>query len=227
MRVHYFQHVPFEGLGYIELWLREHQHTISVTRFYENDYQLPAIDTIDLLIVMGGPMGVYDEDIHPWLIAEKAFITACIQAGKKILGICLGAQLTSVCLNGEVKAAENKEIGWFPVEPVPNTVPWFYELLKDKPVLFHWHGDQFSIPSGALDLAFTAANRNQAFLYEDRILGLQFHLECMPENIKAMLAHFEDEVGEYVQEPAVIASGVDYCAVMNGMMAVILNRFCR
>jgi GMP synthase-like glutamine amidotransferase len=226
MKVHYFQHVSFEGLGYIEQWLLSQQHTISATRFYENDYQLPAVDNVDLLIVMGGPMGVYDEAQYPWLAAEKSFITACILAGKKILGICLGAQLTSVCLGGKVTAAPNKEIGWFPVE-VNATTPWFDELFPAKPVLFHWHGDQFSIPPGASDLAFTASNRNQAFLYEDRILGLQFHLECMPENVRTMLAHFEEEMGEYVQEPAVIERGVDYCAVMNEMMAVILTRFCR
>src|SRR5262245_15038627 len=117
MQIHYFQHVPFEGLGYIETWLKENGHDISVTRFYESSYQLPPVSAIDALIVMGGPMGVYDEDKYAWLRDEKAFIEDCIRAGKRLLGICLGAQLLSVCLGAAVGAAPNKEIGWFPVKP--------------------------------------------------------------------------------------------------------------
>lgn len=83
MRVHYLQHVPFESLGYIETWLKENKHKISATLLYESDHQFPGIEEIDALIIMGGPMGVYDDKKYDWLNKEKSFIKDCIQAGKK------------------------------------------------------------------------------------------------------------------------------------------------
>ena len=139
MKVHYLQHVFFEGLGYIENWLTKNNHTISSTRFYEHGYRLPEAENIDVLIVMGGPMGVYDEDRFPWLKEEKTFIRNCIQSGKKVLGICLGAQLIADCLGAKVDKAAHKEIGWFPVTPTEECkqLVWFYELFKGNPTVFH------------------------------------------------------------------------------------------
>ena len=97
MRAHYLQHVPFEGLGSIETWLHSAHATISATRLYEEAH-FPALDSFDLLIIMGGPMSVNDDEIYPWLAREKAFIAAAIAADKAVLGICLGAQLiAAVC----------------------------------------------------------------------------------------------------------------------------------
>lgn len=90
MKVHYLQHIPFEGLGYIENLLKENGYEISSTRFYEADYRLPPVAEIDALIIMGGSMGVYDDHNYTWLHEEKMFIEDCIQAGKKVLGICPG-----------------------------------------------------------------------------------------------------------------------------------------
>ena len=117
MRAHYLQHVPFEGLGSIEPWLQNAGYEISHTQFF-NLGVLPSIDEIELLIVMGGPMSVNDETENPWLVKEKKFIRSTIEAGKPVLGICLGAQLISNSMGGKVFSNSEKEIGWFPVEAV-------------------------------------------------------------------------------------------------------------
>src|SRR5690606_41415346 len=101
-RIHYLQHVPFEGLGSIEAWLTDNGHSLSSTHLYEQAH-LPDITTFDMLIVMGGPMGIYDYHDHPSLKQEKKFILACIDPGKTVLGICLGAQLIADVLHGKLQ----------------------------------------------------------------------------------------------------------------------------
>ncbi|MCK7557005.1 type 1 glutamine amidotransferase [Chitinophaga sedimenti] len=114
MNIHYFQHVPFEGLGCIADWIDRKGHQVSVTRWYAGDAP-PPHDQTDWLIIMGGPMGVYDAAQYPWLETEKAYIREAIQQGKRVLGICLGAQLIAAALGAKVYPNREKEIGWFPV----------------------------------------------------------------------------------------------------------------
>ncbi len=108
MHIHSLQHVPFEGLGSIEAWVQRNTHTLTSTRTYLGE-AFPAADGFDLLIVMGGPMSVHDEKQHPWLLAEKRCIEQAIERGRKVLGICLGAQLIASVLGASVYA--NKEKG--------------------------------------------------------------------------------------------------------------------
>lgn len=231
MNVHYFQHVPFEGLGYIETWLKENHHHISVTKFFETDFQLPEISEIDALIVMGGPMGVYDETQFPWLKQEKAFIKSCIQSGKNVLGICLGAQLIADCLGAKVVSAKNKEIGWFPVFPTEECkqIAWFYELFKHNPVVFHWHGDQFEIPQDStLNLLYSGANINQAFYYHQHIIGLQFHLEVTIGSLMQMTENGKDEFLynlPYVQSENELLNNNSHIAQCNRLMDTILSNW--
>lgn len=110
MRVHHLQHVPFEGLSSIESILKEKGHQLSATHLYD-DQSLPSINDIDWLIVMGGPMGIYDEESYPWLSAEKRFIKEAINSGKIVLGICLGAQLIADALGARIYKNEHREIG--------------------------------------------------------------------------------------------------------------------
>lgn len=230
MNVHFLQHVPYEGLGYIQTWLQQQQHTISATKFYERDHFLPPINNLDALIVMGGPMGIDDEQQFPWLAAEKDFINHCITTGKKVLGICLGAQLIAGCLGASVQPAPNKEIGWFPVMPVlhTNNKSWLPELFKEGPVVFHWHGDQFALPQNCVDLLYTTANQHQAFMHTDNIIGLQFHLEVTPVNLEAMLLHGAGELTPlaYIQTAAAIKEQsqvhINHC---NRLMGQVLQRW--
>jgi GMP synthase-like glutamine amidotransferase len=119
MRAHYFQHVPFEGLGSIAPWLRRQGYEISKTEFFSSA-TLPALADMDLLIVMGGPMSVNDEHRLPWLVPEKRFLYDAIACGVPVLGICLGAQLIASALGARVYRNREKEIGWFPVRGVPS-----------------------------------------------------------------------------------------------------------
>lgn len=180
MRAHYLQHVPFEGLGSIEAWLHEAGYSIGVTRLFEGD-AFPDPDDLDLLIVMGGPMSVNDEHRYPWLIQEKAFIRAAIDAGVAVLGVCLGAQLIASAHGAPVYPNHAAEIGWFPIEGVANSDPQADPDAFSFPpavTVLHWHGETFDLPDGARHLARSAACSNQAFQLGRGVLGLQFHLEA-------------------------------------------------
>ncbi|WP_200821297.1 type 1 glutamine amidotransferase [Oceanicoccus sp. KOV_DT_Chl] len=118
MRAHYLQHVPFEGLGSIETWLHTAGYDISSTKLYAAE-SLPALDGIEMLIIMGGPMSVNDEEQYPWLGNEKTFIQQAIDSGIPVLGICLGAQLIASAMGAKIFANPVKEIGWFPITSVP------------------------------------------------------------------------------------------------------------
>jgi GMP synthase-like glutamine amidotransferase len=140
---------------------------------------LPDLSDLDMLVIMGGPMNIYEYDAHPWLPGEKDFIRACIDGGKAVLGICLGGQLIADALGGEVSRAPFEEIGWYPVELTSEGRQLgAFAHFPDRFVTLQWHGDTFSIPPGAIHAAFSEATPNQAFSYDgERVIGLQFHLE--------------------------------------------------
>lgn len=115
MRIHALQHVPFEPPGSIEAWAKRAGHALAVTHLHRGD-PLPVVNGGDLLVVLGGPMSVHDEARYPWLVDEKRFIERTIAAGRRVLGICLGAQLIAHVLGARVHASDEKEIGWFAVE---------------------------------------------------------------------------------------------------------------
>lgn len=229
LRVHYLQHVSFEGLGYIQTWMQQHGHIVTGTHFFEASASLPSLDDFDALIVMGGPMGVYDDHEYSWLRKEKAFIEDSVQSGKKVLGICLGAQLLAVCLGAFVHTARNKEIGWFPVMPTDEIAeaPWFHQLFKDSPTVFHWHGDEFDIPYGSLRLLSSQANKNQAFQHKPGVIGLQFHLETSPESLDQMLSNGQHELIEapFIQSLPQIMEGRGAISRNNELMAGLLRNW--
>ncbi len=184
MRLHWLQHVPFEGLGIIEDWAEERGFDISCTRLY-TDEVLPEIDTFDWLIVMGGPMGIFDYNDHPWLTEEKEFIELAIDEEKTVVGICLGAQLMADVLGAKVYPGPQKEIGWFPIRRAPAAPA----LLPEELIVFHWHGDTFEIPEDAVALATSEPGINQGFVFNDKAIALQFHMETTPESMDAIIEH--------------------------------------
>lgn len=223
--IHYLQHVPFEGLGSIESWLVDNGHTLSSTHLYEQA-SLPDITAFDMLIVMGGPMGIYDYHEHPWLKQEKQFIRASIDAGKPVLGICLGAQLIADVLGGKVTRNPEKEIGWFPVEvTAEGRDTAIGQLLAEADDTFHWHGDTFAIPPSAIHLARSDACEHQAFLYDGRVLGLQFHLEVTPAGAAALCSECAHELvpARYVQTANEILAPAGYFQHINQLMQGILT----
>lgn len=207
MKVYYFQHVPFEGLGMIAAWAAERVHTVEKTALYEPNHHLPSIVEYDALIVMGGSMGVYDEAEYPWLIAEKKHIRSAIDAGKPVLGICLGAQLIASALGAKVAPHTHKEIGWFPIAITDEAAEHpILSGLNQAMKVFHWHGDRLEIPNGAIHLMCSEACDNQAFLYGDNVLGVQFHLEMDEAAIISMINACGHELIEsaWIQSRALI-----------------------
>ena len=142
MHAHVLQHVPYEDIGSIQPWLAARSATVGYTRFFEGA-GLPALDGIDLVIAMGGPMSVNDEAELPWLVAEKAFVREAVTRGLPVLGICLGAQLIASALGARVYRNAEKEIGWFPVEAVAGAADGF--RFPDSSLVFHWHGETFDL----------------------------------------------------------------------------------
>ena len=201
MRVHVFQHASFEGLGAIEPWLAARNAQIAWTRFFD-DPHIPGLDCYDWLIVMGGPMSANDEAALPWLRDEKRAIAAAIDAGKTVLGVCLGAQLIASALGAKVTPNREREIGWFPIERVAD--PAAHPIARAFPAraeVFHWHGETVELPPGALHLARSEACEMQAFALGPRVIGMQFHLETTPESAAALVRHCPEDLGagRYVQ----------------------------
>lgn len=198
MRAHYLQHVPFEGLGSIENWLKANGYKISATHLYQS-VEFPDVKDIDLLIIMGGPMSVNDEADLPWLTAEKQFVKKTIEAGKPVLGICLGAQMIANAMGAKVYPNSKKEIGWFPIQNTSENKNLFQ--FPESATVFHWHGETFDLPSNAKLLASSQACMNQAFQIGENVMGLQFHLETTPKSLDDIAAHCADELvaGEYIQ----------------------------
>ncbi len=189
MRFHCLQHVPFETPGIIETWIGERQYSLSFTQLY-NDDPLPALHDVDALIIMGGPMSVHDENDFPWLVKEKACIAAAIQQQKKIAGICLGAQLIAGVMGAKVYGNPQKEIGFMPVHFTEAAAESsLFAGMPSHETVFHWHGETFDLPDGAIHLAYTEACANQAYLIGNHILGLQFHLEVTPPIVRDMIIH--------------------------------------
>jgi GMP synthase-like glutamine amidotransferase len=201
LKIQCFMHVPFEGPGVIAEWISEKNHILEYTKLYEGD-SLPDPGPIDMLVIMGGPMNVFDFHIHPWMQEEIEWVTAFIESRKPVLGICLGAQIIAASLGSEVYPGDHKEIGWHNLKCLPGLGE--YRICKELPSarkVFHWHGDTFQIPKGAVRIAESRAFANQGFIYEERVMALQFHLEVTPEAVNGMVEHCGDEIvdGPYIQ----------------------------
>ncbi|RFS24830.1 amidotransferase [Chitinophaga silvatica] len=226
MHIHYFQHVPFEGLGCIADWINQRGHQLSCTRWYEQQPdKLP--EDIDWLIIMGGIMGVYEIDTYPWIKTELELIASAIRENKKVLGICLGAQLMASALGADVYPQNQKEIGWFPIDvSFQNQAATLDKVFPHHFPTFHFHGDMFDIPAGATRFAASAAGVHQAFILGDRTIGLQFHMEMKPENIEEIIGYNTavlEAGGPFVQHADMIRQHFDLSSVNNEIMFRLLD----
>lgn len=190
MRVQVFQHVPFEGPGIIAELLEQKGHRVQITKPFAGE-AFPQPNEADLLVVMGGPMGVKDTERYPWLEDELRWLSQHLKAGKATIGVCLGAQLMAAALGAEVKRNPVAEIGWFPIEGLPNSSD--FNFPSELEVL-HWHGDTFDLPEGAVHLAKSRWCTHQAFLWGERAIGLQFHLESSPTGLDQLIVNCRDEL---------------------------------
>lgn len=224
MNIHWLQHVPFEGLGRIVDWVKDKGHSVNCTRLYMDD-AFPAIEQIDMLIVMGGPMSVNDYDEYPWLKNEKEFIKKCIDNEIVVLGVCLGAQLIANVLGAAVSANTDKEIGWYPIKRNDSYASSLKGLLPDAVEVLHWHGDTFELPESASLLYTSAACRNQAFVVNNTIIGLQFHLEIEQAELTELIRNCADELvsGRWIQTEEELLTGTTGHAERSHLLTALLD----
>ena len=181
-------HVAFEDLGTLEAPLMARGFEIERIVAAEASFPLAQVASCDLLVVLGGPISVYDDEQYPFLTDEIACIRERLGARKPILGVCLGAQMMAAALGARVyPGREGAEIGWFPLQASDDAPPpaWFAPLLGCGVSVFHWHGDTFDLPAGARHLARTERYAHQAFSVGDFALGLQFHPEVTAEGLES------------------------------------------
>lgn len=180
-------HLAFEDLGSLGTELTRAGYAIDTIDACTAD--LHAIDPLapDLLVILGGPIGVYEDKSYPFLRAEMDLIRARLAKKLPIIGICLGAQLIAASLGASVyPGTQGKEIGWALIQAGTDASlhPFFSELLAPDLHVLHWHGDTFDLPTNAQHLASTAAYPNQAFAIGRYGLGLQFHPEVTARNLE-------------------------------------------
>ena len=176
-----FQHDPGEDLGTFAQVLERHRLGCHYVRLFEGDTPPADWENVGALVILGGPMGAYEEDLYPFLKWEKTIIRTAAKEEIPTLGICLGAQLIAAAAGAVVYPGGVKEIGWYPVSVTPEgQMDSLLGYLPEKPTVFQWHGDSFDLPKGAQRLASSLSYDNQAFRIGKIIYGLQFHLEVTP-----------------------------------------------
>ncbi|WP_201511382.1 type 1 glutamine amidotransferase [Psychrobacter alimentarius] len=244
LRIHALYHVDFEELSFIKQWADNKGHRITVTRFYENDL-LPAQDSFDWLIIMGGPMSIHDESDFEWLADEKAFIQQSINDGKTVIGVCLGAQLIADSLGAKVAPSGIKEVGWLPIQLTEQGLahPLLAGLPKNEFTVFHWHGDGFECPKGATPIATSHTWANQGFIYQTPkhktldtwVLGWQCHFEVTNQSMVDMVTQGQTYIQEAmsdhpdsVQAPdEILALGETYIADNNAWLSTMLDNLAK
>ena len=226
IRIHCFQHVEYEDLGCIKDWCDDQGYPITFTKFYQGD-ELPKLSDFDWLVIMGGPMGVYDDSKYKWLTAEKKAIKAAIDHNKTVIGICLGSQLIAEVLGSKVYKNPQKEIGWFDVMLTEQGVSSrFANEIKAVTKVFHWHGDTFDLPKDSIRLFYSEACKNQAFLYKANVLGIQFHFEVTRKSIREMVEKGKVELKreKNIQTENEILAFENHIEKNNKMMHQILGK---
>jgi len=199
MNVLILKNIQTEGPGTIEEFLKEHSIKYQIVEWYKGQVQVEP-DPFTHLVIMGGPMAVYEMDKYPFLRTEAEMIEKFIKQQKHVLGICLGAQMIAHVLGAKVYPGNEKEIGWYYIQLTD-------DALKDnvmaslriehtsKAEVFQWHGDTFELPYGAIRLASSELYPNQAFRYRDNVYALQFHIEVTPQMLKDW---FADKAEHYI-----------------------------
>ncbi len=197
------QHHPVEGPGQIESVLTNKGFAVVKIPLFSMDFpgelfQMINSPSVKGLVVMGGPMGVYDEDQYSFLTPEKQFIKRMVEVGKSVLGICLGSQLLASALGAKVYPGPKKEIGWYTIQLQPETredplFGWLWEQSPRTFQTFHWHGDRFDLPEGAVVLASSDQTPHQVFRYGNS-WGILCHLEATSELIQDFCKTFWQEL---------------------------------
>ena len=187
-----FRHVACEGPGYLGDFLDLNEIPYTIIRIDAGIPVPPSVDGASGLVFMGGPMSVNDD--LPWIHDELALIRSAHHDGMPVLGHCLGGQLISKALGGEVTRNPVKEIGWFPLKCAALTpaTAWL-KKLEFTTACFHWHGERFSLPAGAQPLFHSGFCHNQGFVI-GHALALQCHVEMQAHMVREWLDYYKDDL---------------------------------
>ena len=221
------RHVHFEDLGVLEPFLEQQGYQVHYVDAGIDD--IAAIDPFDpdLIVILGAPISANDDAAYPYLGAEFELVHRRLKTGRPLLGICLGAQIIANALGTEVKPVGTKEIGFAPVLLTKAGQASSLSELGAAPVL-HWHGDQFSIPTGAAHLASTPICANQAFAVGRAVLGLQFHLEADPNKIERWLVGHACELGQAGIDPRIIRrQAAEFGPALSALAPRVIDRWLR
>jgi GMP synthase-like glutamine amidotransferase len=226
MRAHCFQHEPFEGLAALEPWFLSKGFKITYTKFFESE-EIPSADDIDFLIIMGGGMSVNDEKDFLWLIKEKAFVREFINTGKPVIGICLGSQMIAAALGARVYRNSEKEIGWFPITKVKGVNSAIFADMPQELTVFHWHGETFDLPVGAIHIAESEVCKHQIFQYGKKTIAFQCHFETTPESLAGISSECASELidAPFIQSAEKMKTlASKYCPAMQKVLFSLLDK---
>lgn len=208
MKVLILQHTATEGAGGALDWCAKHNAEITYINLYQPNPNFDSTQEVDLMMILGGPMSVNDEEELAWLKPEKQFVREMIARKTPVLGICLGAQMIATALGVTVGANPETEIGWHQVRNI-STDPSVFQLPEHFDV-FHWHGETFQLPPHAIRLAESDACVNQGYQIGDRVIGLQFHPEVTLDTMK----HWIEDAGDSLK-PSTYVQTPDYMTTMS------------
>jgi len=228
-RVIVLQHVEHEGLGILEGLLKGRGLVAEYVRLYLGEEVPEGVDDYSALIVLGGPMGLYEESRYPFLRDEVRLIRQAMKESLPTLGICLGAQLIAKAAGAVISSGKKKEIGWYPLRLTDEgrNDPLMGSLPDELPV-FQWHGDTFDIPDGAARLASSELFSNQAIRVGEFAYALQFHLEVTEGMVKEWIAVNRSElegVSDYIDPEAIVEESRHALPTLNNFGELFFQRF--
>ena len=178
------RHVPFESLGLLEPLLLERGLEVRYVDVPKVALPRTELETAELVVVLGGPISVYEDTLYPFLVDELSILEARLKSNHATIGICLGAQLMARALGARVYPGVEKEIGWSRLQYTTEGRAHALSAVGEHRVL-HWHGDTFELPNGAVLLASTKTTPHQAFAWQNSAVALQFHLEVEATDLEA------------------------------------------